>query len=432
MMPDNIRYRTDLSEWVIHFVHDRKSEDNLQDLQEIAILEGIDEDMRLPDYYDSKGDGHHIMTEYDENEYYLDSNAPAFDVLLKILHDGFIHSGWSLRNFIPTIYGPKSAVCFTEMPLHALVEYAKFRGTYSGYVGNYGIALRRNELFAAGARPVIYGLSCKPVEAETAPNGVYQGRILDVEKTGMPLHEQYRYVRTELPKDIREKTVDWMHEREWRWALPEDTLRVPGLPFFLSKEYADFFTEVIIIVSTDEERDYVLSFLKNLFDSGGTNHGYEYDVNKIAAARVLSLETISKLHPENKTIRIDDLDLKQIPIMPTITVSKETEDRVRTIIAQAGQIAVQSVADYLQEHPDFDEQKGYWGWATVCTATQSEITQALQNIGVCHTFSDGIYRLRIEEYRTSNLELLVTGAEAAAKFLEKELGQEFHVITRLD
>lgn len=95
-------------------------------------------------------------------------------------------------------------------------------------------------------------------------------------------------------------------------------------------------------------------------------------------------------------------------------------------------LSMQSLGVNLKEHPDFDEQKGYWGWATVCTATQSEITQALQNIGVCHTFSDGIYRLRIEEYRTSNLELLVTGAEAAAKFLEKELGQEFHVRTRLD
>lgn len=432
MIPNNIKYRKDLSEWVIHFVHDRKSQDNLQDLQEIAELEGYQGDMRLPDYYDEKGDGHHVMTEYDENEYTIDPNAPAFEVLLKILHDGFIHSGWSLRNLIPTIYGPKSAVCFTEMPLHALVEYAKFRGDYSGYVGNYGIALKRNELFAAGARPVIYGLSCKPVEAERTPNGIYQGRILDIEKTGMPLHEQYRYVRTEIPKSINDKTVDWTHEREWRWALPNDALGVSGLPFFLSKEYADFFSDIIIIVGTDEERTEVLYFLKNLFDSGSTNHGFEYDVNKIAAARVLSLETISKLHPENDVIRIDDLDLKQIPIMPTITVSKETERKVIEVIKQAGQIAEKTVSDYLYMHPEFDDQKGDWGWAIVCTSIQSEVTQALQNVGVCHTYSDGIYRLSIEEYKTSNLELLYKGAEAAAKFLTKELGQEFYVRTRLD
>jgi hypothetical protein len=37
----NIKERLDLSDWVIHFVHDRKSEDNPQDLQEIAELEGF-------------------------------------------------------------------------------------------------------------------------------------------------------------------------------------------------------------------------------------------------------------------------------------------------------------------------------------------------------------------------------------------------------
>jgi hypothetical protein len=83
-------------------------------------------------------------------------------------------------------------------------------------------------------------------------------------------------------------------------------------------------------------------------------------------------------------------------------------------------------------HPEFDDQKGDWGWAIVCTSIQSEVTQALQNVGVCHTYSDGIYRLSIEEYKTSNLELLYKGAEAAAKFLTKELGQEFYVRTRLD
>lgn len=144
MRNKNIQNRIDLSEWVIHFVHDRKPEDNLDDLQEIAELEGYHGDARLPDYYDEKGKGHNILSEYDESCYGIASDAPAFDVLLKILHDGFIHSSWSIRNYAPAIYGPKSAVCFTEMPLYALIQYAKFRGTYSGYVGNYGIAFSLN------------------------------------------------------------------------------------------------------------------------------------------------------------------------------------------------------------------------------------------------------------------------------------------------
>ena len=434
-MNRNILNRIDLSNWVIHFVHQRKSEDNPQDLQDIAVLEGFDGDSRLPDYYDSEGKGHKILSAFEENEYGIDENASAFDVLLKILHDGFIHSGWSLRNLIPTIYGPKSAVCLTEMPLYALVEYAKFRGQDTGYVGNYGIAFRRNELFAAGGRPVIYGLSREPVEAEITPDGVYQGRILDIEKTGMPLCEQYRYVKTQMLKSNGHKNypVDWTHEREWRWALSDDSLRVPGLPFFLSKEYADFFSDIVIIVGTEEEQNTVLSHLKNLYDSGGTNMGLNYNIKMIAAAKVLALDSLASMTPEEQVkIRIDDLDFKQMPVMPTITVREEIASQVEAAIEKAGEIAVSTVSAFLKQHPEFDDKKGYWGWAIVCTNVQSEVTQAMQNIGVCHTYSDGVYRISIKDYRTSNLYLLEMGAREAAAFLEKELGQRFYVTTRLD
>ena len=158
------RQRLDLTEWIIHFVHDRKPMDNPIGLYEDYILcseefeqETLDntrilteEDFRLPDYYDEHGKGHFIHNMYMENEYEIEEDAPGYDVLKKILHDGFIHSSWSLRNLAPSIYGPKSAVCFTEMPLYALLDYAKVRGEKSGYVGSYGIAFRRNELFAAG------------------------------------------------------------------------------------------------------------------------------------------------------------------------------------------------------------------------------------------------------------------------------------------
>lgn len=105
MVNKNIQNRLDLSEWVIHFVHRRKSEDNLEDLKEVVELEGIQGDFRLPDYYDEKGKEHTIFSEYEENIYPIAPDAYAFDVLLKILHDGFIHSGWSLRNMTPGIYG---------------------------------------------------------------------------------------------------------------------------------------------------------------------------------------------------------------------------------------------------------------------------------------------------------------------------------------
>lgn len=434
-MNKNIQYRLDLSEWVIHFVHDRKPEDSIEELQVIAELEGYNGDVRMPDYYDEKGKGHNILAAHDEDHYGLFSDSPAFHVLLKILHDGFIHSSWSLRNFVPAIYGPKTAVCFTEMPLYALIQYAKFRGAYSGYVGNYGIAFKRNELYAAGGRPVIYGLSGAHVEAETTPDGIYQGRILDVEKTGIPIHEQYRYVATKLQKQYAfgEYPIDWTHEREWRWALPDGKVGVPGIPFFLSKEYADYFSEIIVIVGTDEEQLETILHLKNLYDSGSTAIGQNYGVNKIASTKVISLETIARLQDiDMNHVRIEDLPSRQMAIMPSFDVPQGLEEKVKEIVEAAGEVSIKAVDDFLRANPDFDEQKGFWGWAYVCTSEQTEITQALQNTGISHTYADGIYRLRVKEYKTSNLDLLTIGAEAAAKFLQKELGQHFYVRTKLD
>ena len=428
------RQRLDLSEWVIHFVHDRKPDDDPTTLSDIAIMEGFTGDMRLPDYYDKDGKSHNIFTAVEENEYSVAEDASAFEILNKILHDGYIKSGWSLRKLSPTIYGPKSAVCFTEMPLYALVDYAKTRRV-SGYVGNYGIAFRRNELFAAGARNAIYGLSTKHLEAEFDDRGIFQGRLLSVKETGIGIQEQYRYVATNLIKGDRfnEKVIDWTHEREWRWALPYDSLGVPGLPFFLSKEYADFFTDIIIIVPSDEEMELVLNHLKTLYDAGSTNAGRKFDKNKIAAARVLSLESISHFsNTDISQLKIDNLPIKQMRVIPNFIVTHELDRKIRNAVLEASKKADEAIKDFLSKNPDFDENKGAWGWAYVCTQNISETTQALQNADLSKTYSDGIYRLHLVDYKTSNLNLLEVGAEAAAKYLTKELEQPFFVITQLD
>lgn len=430
----NNRQRLDLTEWVIHFIHGRKPEDDPSTLADIAELEGYTGDMRLPDYYDSEGNGKNVISEYEENEYPIEEDAEALEVLKKILHNGFIKSGWSLRKMVPTIYGPKSAVCFTEMPLYALVDYAKSRQA-SGYVGNHGIAFRRNELFAAGARPVIYGLSSPYVETETDERGIYQGRLLSIKDTGIGIQEQYRYVSTNLTKtyDPKHKPIDWTHEREWRWALPNDNLGVPGLPFFLSEDCADFFTEVIIIVPTDDEMEEILIHLKTLYDSSSKNRGGTYNRNMIAAARVLSLESIVHLDSVDiSRMRIDDLPVKQMSVMPNFSVTEALDKKVRNAVKEAGIKANEAAKDFLAKNPDFDEGKGAWGWTYVCTQTVSETTQALQDANLSRTYADGIYRLNIDNYRTSHVELSVIGAKAAAKYLTSELKQFFDVEIRWD
>lgn len=226
--------RIDLSEWVIHFVHDR----NLNHYPKSVNLP-------LPFYFDKTGKPlihdldeivyeDQIAYEYTpDHPYGIGYNANAYSVLKKILLEGYIQSGWSFRNGKPTIYGSRSAVCFTEMPLYGLIAYASQRNNSSS-VEAYGIALKKNEVFRSGGRPVIYGLSS--VHQEAMRNDPYYGkgfRCLS-SSCGIGLKEQYRYVAMNLRKD---KPIDWSHEREWRWAVPNEEFEIPGLPIWIESGY---------------------------------------------------------------------------------------------------------------------------------------------------------------------------------------------------
>ncbi len=421
----NYRNRLDLSEWIIHFVHQKTGGEDLSELSQLAVDEGFDMESRYPDYYDANGKSNYILDEFVENEYRIDNEASGFAVLKKILHDGFIHSGWAIRNDRPTIYGPVSAVCFSEMPLYALVEYAKVRGKVSGYVGDYAIAFKRNELFAAGARPVIYGLSSKPIEVYADKKGVFQGRMLSEDL--LPLNEQYRYVLTKLSVNPNNKNIDWMMEREWRWALPYDQLSVPGIPFFLSKEYACFFSEIYIIVSKDEEQDEITNYLRTLYDSKSTNAGIEYNVKAIESAKVVSLESISKLDiAEN--IKIESIPFSQIRLPTKYKVTKDEASKILTCFKDAYKIADDAIKQYLDANPEFDEDKGYWGFVNVTLEGYNKIVEVLREKEKARSYSDGKYYLgQMSSCKSMNLELLEVGARAAASYLSGMLNEHFCV-----
>lgn len=426
----NFRNRHDLSEWIIHFVHQRTGSENLSELAGFAADEGLVMDSRYPDYYDKDGNAKYILDEYVDNEYPRDNDASAFDVLKKILHDGFIHSNWSMRKEKPTIYGPVSAVCFTEMPLYSLVEYAKVRGQVSGYVGDYGIAFKRNELFAAGARPVIYGLSSVPIEVFEDKRGVFQGRMLS--ENQLPMNEQYRYVLTKLTANSSEKNIDWMMEREWRWPLPYDKLGVPGIPFFLSKEYADFFSEIYIIVSSDEELKDITNYLRTLYDSKSTNSGLAYNVLAIESAKVVSLESIAKLDTAN-LVKLETLPFFQIHLPVKYNVSQYEASKILACYHEACKIADNAIKQYLKDNPKFDENHGYWGFVHVTVRGYSKCIEVLRENGKAASYSDGKYYLgQMSSYKTMNLDLLEVGARAAAHYLSDTLKEQFSVDIQFD
>lgn len=427
---NNRQYRNDLSDWIIHFIHDRKEKDDMYVMAETAEFE-CGTRMSIPCYFDKDGTPHDLTDRNLDDEFPIEDDAPAFSILKKIVHDGLIRSGWSLRNGCPTVYGPYSAVCFTEMPLHALIQYAKDRGSYSGYVGNYGIAFRRKELFAAGARPVIYGLSTPHKEANNNSDPYFNKGMRCLSKdTGIGLEEQYRYVNTNLSAP---KPIDWMHEREWRWPLNKaDKYSLPGMPFMLSDLYDMGFTEILIIVCTDEEQNEIRLQLKNQYDSKCRNCGIEYKTDMIPAIKIISLETLTKNRIDMSSVKIEDIPYLQTNVNVIIPVPDAIKAKVDDVYNRSIQVCNDAQKEYYRTHPDYEVPPFRWGHAYVCTNEITEITQALLDAGYASTYSDGVYMMRIGSYHGPDEDICALGAEAAAKFMEKELGQYFFVETLPD
>ena len=91
--------RIDLSSWIIHFVHERTPETSgevqLNEMAEEAELNGCTIDrseLQFPDYYTAPNNPISIFDQSFNDDWELDNNATAFEVIQRIIHDGFIRS----------------------------------------------------------------------------------------------------------------------------------------------------------------------------------------------------------------------------------------------------------------------------------------------------------------------------------------------------
>ena len=206
-MRNNIRF--DLSEYLIHFFRDVNLDSNNYIL--------------FPDHCG-----------FNNLNYSLHLDA-RFLLRCSIRHHK-ICSSWSIRGGARTIYGNSPAVCLTEMPIPAFIKTSIDRIQRGENIGQYALVFPKNQMFAAGARPVIYGLA--NVDTNLPPsNGGGRERI--IHPSLLALEEQFRYV-TYNPSSQR--PIDWTHEREWRWPCregnnfdfseqPDDLESYPGFDF---------------------------------------------------------------------------------------------------------------------------------------------------------------------------------------------------------
>ena len=349
--------RSDLSEWVLHFVHDRdESNEPCDDTLP------FDPAIGYPYHVDHATTARFDSWAISDSEHHLESDASAFSVLRKIVNDGHIRATWAFRNNRPTIYGPRAAVCLTEMPLHALMSYARRRRDTE--VRTYAIGVPKRELFVAGGRPVIYGLSGRHSEDEQARHTAVWPRLLGT-SCGIAPEEQYRYVYMNMNDPNRR--IDWSHEREWRWVDHQDSCTCPGLPIWLGREPVSF-SRVCVIVETENEVDRILDLLQELHDAGTNNYDQPFEKSVLEKTAVVSLQRLrDDLEYETlHRLRLEDVPSRYIAILDRPPAPEAYVEKVREALEAAEIAADEAAKDFLKTAPMTEDGRfvrDVVGWA---------------------------------------------------------------------
>jgi hypothetical protein len=420
--------RKDLSSWVLHFVHRRVPENN----PAYNINEG-EETPAFPYHEDPEVNSRFEFWESVDESHTLAPDDYAIQVLLKIIQDGHIRAGWSFRKDRPTIYGPRAACCLTEMPLYGLIDYAASRSNES--VDTYAVGLLKSEFFAAGGRPVIYGLTGPHLEAKSAPlpfpPHYSWPRKLDP-KCGVAGQEQYRYVAMNLDASRR---IDWSHEREWRWADARDQCSCPGLPIWLRDEPIQF-SQAIVIVQTPVEAKQILDQLKELFDAGSHNLDYAYNRELLSNTKVVALEQIVN-KSRNNLLRLEDLPASSLALFERPKASAQLRAEVRRALIEARAAANAGAKTFVKTAPRTADGSvaDVCGFAYVTIYDpQSELISALLDLDEVDVFGGVGYAIKdICNHPSQALSVAEAAAEAAIEILKKRFpAVDFGVRTQWD
>ena len=252
------------------------------------------------------------------------SHMCAREVLLKILIEGVLRPGFALRGSPGkhTIYGNSPAVCFTEQPLSAFLQYLYARDDETAMAG-YGILVHKHDVYVAGGLPVIYGLKHTEELESDHPDYSKEHRLLNPEH--LNYSQQYRYVA--FAPNREPYPLDWTHEREWRWpqnAMPfiEDVFGL-GAHWFGNGEYK---ARVRAFVRYDDDILWMQKSVSQALTDGdigiySDNEESDYQIrwnNAIKKVHLLSLETVeNQLTNSNLSyVRVEDLPMdSMIPLI---------------------------------------------------------------------------------------------------------------------
>lgn len=323
-----------------------------------------------------------------------------------------IFATWSYRNDRPTIYGRSPAVCFTDMPLAAFVQSSNERLERGENVGRYAFMIPKAAMFSMGARPVIYGLSQEAWERrDTHPFRVLETDVL-------PIGEQYRYVAYNIGDD---RTIDWTHEREWRWRyqgdeshfeadgdgdLVETLAEMPGLYFGNSR-----ISGMGVLVQDPEDVPKIVYDILTLVDAGLIHRSMISFVIPLCDVEqrgsILDPSQVSNLINEHS---IDLSGYFSISEDRVEEINSEVDSIIRAIVASGG-------------HKPKDRDVGYgksWVWIP---DNGSELVRALLASGRLIVSTEGRYLLDITTFNSFPVDF----EEHYCKRVALSLATEFEV-----
>lgn len=329
-----------------------------------------------------KADGPVIPEEWGYATIYEDTLLPAFFLLRHAIREGRLWATWSVRGGRRTIYGPRPAVCFTEMPIAAFVDASRERAAKGEAMGTCALVIPKAAAFRAGARPVIYALS-----SDARSSGGLGMRLFA--EADLPSQEQYRYVAY----DPGRKSLDWTHEREWRWPLdveaykedpygipPADSADLPGLELDRSTMLG-----MGVIVGTRREADKVIHDVLTKVDRGdiSENH-YAFIIARDAIPDWVSLRGHAEME---QAISENAIDLAQFFSVKK-SDAKKAHDLLRSLAAQVESEAGSPGSGYSNEHG------GCWLWLK---DNRHALVRALACIGAASITATGRYLVDLPE-----------------------------------
>jgi hypothetical protein len=231
-----------------------------------------------------------------------------FSTLKKILDKGVFKATFAItrtpKTPHPTIEGPHKAICFTAQPLQFFIKSIQANYRYT----KFAIALRKDDLFYYGGRPIIYS----------------------DEDFLQYLPDDFKYLwghydPNALWEQHRNYPIDWTHEREWR-ARPNVTMNkkvgisseagldislnevipvhMPNKEDYLSDtdNYLSKKPNFVILVDEEERKQDLIKWISDNVDRirGRGNYWNRYSISLARALgrRILSIEEItSETHP---------------------------------------------------------------------------------------------------------------------------------------